>query len=49
MLALPEGATVKTVRLLEAGTTVEARREGVRLLVTVPRIYVHEVVAVDLV
>jgi type 1 glutamine amidotransferase len=48
-LALPEGTTVKSVRLLEAGVMVEGRREGDRLLVTVPRIHVHEVVAVDLV
>ncbi|HEU0096600.1 MAG TPA: hypothetical protein VFQ52_09100, partial [Rhizomicrobium sp.] len=47
-LALPDGANVKTVRLLEAGTTVEGRHENGRLIVTVPRIAVHEVVAVDL-
>jgi type 1 glutamine amidotransferase len=47
-LQLPAGAGVKRVRLLEAGTDVAARREGDRLLVRVPRLELHEIVAVDL-
>ncbi|HEX4272682.1 MAG TPA: ThuA domain-containing protein, partial [Rhizomicrobium sp.] len=47
-IAIPPGATVKGVKLLAAGTPVDARPENGRLLVTVPRIHVHEVVAVEL-
>lgn len=47
-IAIPPGATVKAAKLLAAGTPVETRQENGRLLVTVPRIHVHEVVAVDL-
>ena len=47
-LALPRGASVKSVRLLEAGRQIEGRLAGGRLTVEVPSILVHEVVAVDL-
>ena len=47
-LALPPGAAVKAVRLLESGMPAESRQENGRLMVTVPRLVVHEVVAVDL-
>ena len=47
-LALPQGAAVKGVRLLESGMSAESRQENGRLVVTVPRLEVHEVVAVDL-
>jgi hypothetical protein len=47
-LALPPGAKPAAVRLLEAGTRAAFRQEEDRLLVAVPRIAVHEVVAVDL-
>ena len=48
-LQLPVGAPpVKRVRLLEGGTPAEARQAGDILTVQVPRIIVHEVVAVDL-
>ncbi|OJU13505.1 MAG: hypothetical protein BGN86_05130 [Caulobacterales bacterium 68-7] len=46
-LALPPGARVKGVRLLEADQAVQARQENGRLIVEVPRVQVHEVVAVD--
>jgi hypothetical protein len=48
-IALPPGATVQSVRLLEAGQTIEATVVGGRLSVQVPKIVYHEVVAVDLV
>ena len=47
-LAVPPGAAIKGVRLLEAGTPVESRQENGRLIVAVPRVAVHEVIAVDL-
>jgi hypothetical protein len=47
-MAIPTGASIKAVKLLGAGTPVESRQENGRLLVTIPRIHVHEVVAVDL-
>jgi len=47
-LELPPGRAVKAVRLLEAGTPANTRNEAGRLLVEVPRITVHEVIAVDL-
>jgi len=48
-LELPPGRTVKAVRLLEAGTPANTRNEAGRVMVEVPRITVHEVIAVDLV
>jgi len=48
-LALPPGAKVRAVKLLESGATPQTSRDGERLVVEVPRIHLHEVVAVDLV
>jgi len=39
---------VKSVRLLEAGTPANTHSQTGRLVVEVPRISVHEVIAVDL-
>jgi hypothetical protein len=47
-LQLPAAATVRDVRLLEADQAVSARRDGTRLTVTVPRVVIHEIVAVEL-
>jgi hypothetical protein len=47
-LELPEAANIRGVRLLEADHAVEPRRDGNRLIVTVPRVAIHEVVAVEL-
>jgi type 1 glutamine amidotransferase len=46
-LALPAGVQVKRVRLLEAGSDGESRMAGNRLVVAVPRVEMHEVVAID--
>ena len=48
-LALPAGAKVGAVKLLESGAVPKTSRNGTRLVVEVPRIRLHEVVAVDLV
>ncbi|MDF0546292.1 beta-galactosidase trimerization domain-containing protein [Sphingobium sp. H39-3-25] len=48
-LQLPKDATLTSVRLLEANLTPVSRREGDRLIVDVPDILYHEVVAIDLV
>ena len=48
-LELPPGRTAKGARLLESGATVTGRQMGNRFVVEVPRVQVHEVVAVDLV
>jgi hypothetical protein len=47
-LQLPPGARAMRVRLLEAEQDAKVRREGDRLFVDVPRLRIHEVVAVDL-
>ena len=47
-LQIPGGARVKRVRLLEADQDAKVRREGDRLIVDVPRLTIHEVIAVDL-
>jgi hypothetical protein len=47
-LAIPAGATVGAVKLLESGATPKISRNGDRLVVEVPRIRMHEVVAADL-
>lgn len=47
-LALPAGAKVAGVKLLESGTAAKTRAAAGRLIVEVPRIRLHEVVAVDL-
>jgi hypothetical protein len=47
-LAIPPGAEVGTVKLLESGATPKASRNGDRLVVEIPTVALHEVVAVDL-
>ena len=47
-LDIPAGAKVSAVRLLESGALPRTSRDGNRLVVEVPRIALHEVVAVDL-
>jgi type 1 glutamine amidotransferase len=47
-IQLPRGATPGRVRLLEAERDATFRREGDRLIVDVPQVRIHEVVAVDL-
>lgn len=44
---LPAGVTPARARLLVSGQAVPFRREASRVTVSVPRIGVHEVVAVD--
>lgn len=48
-LELPAGARARRVRLLEAEQDAKVKREGNRLVVDVPRLSIHEVIAVDLV
>jgi hypothetical protein len=48
-LTLPPGAKIATVKLLESGAVPKTSRNGNRLVAEVPRIRLHEVVAVDLV
>jgi hypothetical protein len=48
-LAIPTGAKVGAVKLLESGLKPKSVRDGDRLVVEVPRIRLHEVVAMDLV
>ena len=48
-IRLPEGKRVRGVKLLVSEARVESHREGSVLRVKVPRIDLHEVVAVDLV
>jgi hypothetical protein len=48
-LAIPPGAKVGAVKLLESGAAAKTSRNGDRLVVEIPRIRLHEVVAVDLV
>jgi hypothetical protein len=47
-LELPPGRSIKAVRLLESDTPAATRSEAGRLIVELPRILVHEVIAVDL-
>jgi hypothetical protein len=47
-LAIPRGMRLGRVRLLEAEQEAKVRRDGERLIVQVPRVRRHEVVAVDL-
>jgi len=47
-LALPAGAKIGAVKLLESGAAAKSHRDGDRLTVEVPRIHLHEVVAIDL-
>ena len=48
-LTLPPGVKVGAVKLLESGAAPKTSRDGNRLVVEVPRIRLHEVVAVDLI
>ncbi len=48
-LAIPAGAKVGAVKLLESGAVPNTSRDGERLVVEIPHIRLHEVVAVDLV
>jgi hypothetical protein len=47
-LELPVGARTGLVRLLEAERDAKVRRSGNQLIVEVPRVEIHEVIAVDL-
>jgi type 1 glutamine amidotransferase len=47
-LELPEALKIQGVKLLEAEQALQARREGTRLIVTVPRVGIHEIVVVEL-
>lgn len=47
-LLLPERARVQGVKLLESGQSAKYRQAGGRLVVDVPTVVIHEVVAVDL-
>lgn len=47
-LRLPAGTTPRAVTLLESGTRADWHRDGDTLIVSVPRVGLHEVVAVDL-
>jgi len=47
-LHLPPGASPASVKLLESGAPAQYRRDGDRLVVEVPRVALHEIVAVDL-
>lgn len=46
-LRLPAGARLARVRLLEADVGADYRRQGDQLVVQVPQVVVHEVVAID--
>lgn len=46
-LEIPTGKRVHRVRLLEAELDAKVAREGNRLIVEVPRLRIHEVIAVD--
>jgi hypothetical protein len=48
-LAIPADAKIGAVKLLESGAVPKTTRDGARLVVEVPRIRLHEVVAVDLI
>ncbi|MDE2500450.1 MAG: ThuA domain-containing protein [Alphaproteobacteria bacterium] len=48
-MTLPPGVKPASVTLLESSQPAKYRRDGDRLIVEVPRIAVHEIVAVDLV
>ena len=47
-LELPHGRTAKAVKLLETGVDAAFHAEGRRLIVNVPSLLAHEIVAVDL-
>ena len=45
---LPGGARAKKVQLLTAGPTPRVREAAGALIITVPTVEIHEVVAIDL-
>jgi type 1 glutamine amidotransferase len=47
-LRLPEAAHIRGARLLEADQAVSTRRDDTRLILTVPRVALHEIVALEL-
>jgi hypothetical protein len=47
-LEIPAGRSVKGVRLLEGSAPATTRTEAGRLIVEIPRVEIHEVVAIDL-
>jgi hypothetical protein len=47
-LRVPAGRSARQVQLLAAGRTVTPARHGAELVITVPSVVDHEVVAVDL-
>jgi hypothetical protein len=47
-LAIPPGTKIGAVRLLESDMAAKTSRDGDRLVVEVPRIRLHEVIAMDL-
>lgn len=47
-VTLPAGANVRGVKLLESGKAVTTRRAGNQLMLTVPSVALHEIVAIDL-
>jgi hypothetical protein len=47
-MTLPSDAKPKSVKLLESGKPAKSSRDGDSLMVEVPRVAVHEIVAVDL-
>jgi hypothetical protein len=47
-IRLPEGKRITSARLLVAGTETHYRKEGDMILIDVPSIDVHEVIALDL-
>jgi hypothetical protein len=48
-LEIPAGAKLGAVKLLESGLAPKTSRDGARLVVEVPKIRLHELVAVDLI
>jgi hypothetical protein len=47
-LRMPAGRSARRVQLLAAGRTVTPARQGAELVITVPSVLDHEIVAVDL-
>jgi hypothetical protein len=47
-IRIPSGASARTVQLLTAGTRVAATPIDGAMLVTIPSVDVHEVIAIDL-
>jgi type 1 glutamine amidotransferase len=47
-LELPKGAKVRGVRLLESDQGVNPRNNGTRLILKVPQVAIHEIIAIEL-